>query len=185
MKALSELNLESFKALEHAPAVQRAEGPVPAVRPGRSRPPGSGPTWCMWAALGLAIDAALFAAILALDAQFLEAAAAGSERFYAKLERMRKGGPLAHLDATRQGLEGRPAHAPLVGRDRPDRLAAAHDGGPRLAARRSRRSLAALGLAGIGVYLGRTRRQHTAIPASALALAVPILAPLAGASRRC
>lgn len=45
-----------------------------------------------WAALGLAVDAALLAFVFALDAHFLETAAASSARLYARIERMRRGG---------------------------------------------------------------------------------------------
>jgi hypothetical protein len=51
------------------------------------------PDMVSWGALALGINSALIALILAVDSQYLEAAAAGSERLYAKIERMRKGGP--------------------------------------------------------------------------------------------
>ncbi len=84
--------LEALKKLEATPAVQVALAPfrpfVLAISAGRLWP-----DFLLWAFVGFAINAALVAAILLLDTQYLEAAAASSERFYAKLERMRKGGP--------------------------------------------------------------------------------------------
>ena len=50
------------------------------------------PDLLQWAALGLAVDAALLAFVFALDAQYLETAAAASARIYARIERMRRGG---------------------------------------------------------------------------------------------
>ncbi len=93
VRSLANLDLASIMALEHAPFVRALRAPfVPFVR--AIAAPRVWPDLLMWAAAGLAIDAALFAAILGLDAQYLEAAAAGSERFYARLERMRQGGTL-------------------------------------------------------------------------------------------
>lgn len=84
--------LEALKKLENAPAVRVALAPfrpfVMAISASRIWP-----DFLSWAAAALAINAAMIAAILALDAQYLEAAAASSERFYARLERARKGGP--------------------------------------------------------------------------------------------
>lgn len=50
------------------------------------------PDLAWWAALGLTVDAALAGIILALDAQYLEAAAVASERLYARIQQMRSGG---------------------------------------------------------------------------------------------
>ena len=54
-------------------------------------------------ALGLSVDVALVVAIMALDAQYLETAAAASERVYARLEKLRRGGL-----ASQWGSAGRP-----------------------------------------------------------------------------
>ena len=53
------------------------------------------PELAAWAALGLAMNLALVVVILLLDAQYLEAAAAASERVYARLQRLRQGGTAA------------------------------------------------------------------------------------------
>lgn len=89
---LRDFNLETIKALETAPAVRAAMMPfrpfIYTVSASRIWPDMIG-----WACMATSILAAMTAAILALDAQYLEAAAASSEQLYAKLERMRKGGP--------------------------------------------------------------------------------------------
>jgi hypothetical protein len=50
------------------------------------------PDLALWGGLGLTFDGAWAALVLALDAQYLEASAAASERLYARLQRMRRGG---------------------------------------------------------------------------------------------
>jgi hypothetical protein len=55
------------------------------------------PDLALWAGLGLLADACLLAVVFALDAQYLESAAAASERAYARLERLRRGGPALAL----------------------------------------------------------------------------------------
>ncbi len=47
-----------------------------------------------WAAVGLAMVAAMVAVVFAIDAQFLETSAAASTRIYAQVQRMRQGGGL-------------------------------------------------------------------------------------------
>jgi hypothetical protein len=62
------------------------------------------PDLARWAVLGLAADAALLGVVLALDAQYLETAAAASERLYARLERLRAtGSTIGVLSGRRPG----------------------------------------------------------------------------------
>lgn len=92
IKSLSEINLETLRNLENRPWVIALKAPFrPMVY--TITAPRFWPDVPLWGSVSLLINAGLFFAILSLDAQYLEAAAAGSERFYAKLERMRKGGP--------------------------------------------------------------------------------------------
>jgi hypothetical protein len=58
------------------------------------------PDLVQWAALGLLVNACLVGVVFALDAHYLETSAAASERTYARLQRLRSGGP---------GLAGAPA----------------------------------------------------------------------------
>jgi ABC-2 type transport system permease protein len=51
------------------------------------------PDLAQWASLGLLVNACLLAVVFALDAHYLEASAAASERAYARLQRLRQGGP--------------------------------------------------------------------------------------------
>jgi hypothetical protein len=53
------------------------------------------PDLVQWAGLSLVVDVALAALVLALDAQYLEAAAASSARIYARIEQMRRGRTLS------------------------------------------------------------------------------------------
>ncbi len=53
------------------------------------------PDLVQWTLLGLAVNGALLALVLALDAQYLESAAAASERLYARLQQLRGGGAAA------------------------------------------------------------------------------------------
>jgi hypothetical protein len=60
------------------------------------------PDLVQWAALGLLVNACLLVAVFGLDAHYLETSAAASERAYARLERLRQGGPtLASTPAAR------------------------------------------------------------------------------------
>jgi hypothetical protein len=61
------------------------------------------PDLVKWAALGLLTDMALVVFVLALDAQYLELSAAASERVYARLERMRRGGAAGLVGSRRTG----------------------------------------------------------------------------------
>lgn len=92
LEALRNFTPQTILTLERAPAVQAAVAPfrpfARAISADRLWP-----DFALWFGVSLALDLALVGAILALDAQYLEGAAASSERFYAKLERMRKGGP--------------------------------------------------------------------------------------------
>lgn len=91
VKSLREVNLETLNNLETRPWVTAIKSPFqPIIKTVTA--PRFWPDVPLWGSIALAINAAVFLAILSLDAQYLEAAAAGSERFYAKLERMRKGG---------------------------------------------------------------------------------------------
>ena len=58
------------------------------------------PDLARWAALGLLVNACLLAVVFTLDAHYLETSAAASERTYARLQRLRSGGP---------GMAGAPA----------------------------------------------------------------------------
>jgi hypothetical protein len=59
------------------------------------------PDLVQWAALALAVNAVFVLALFALDAHYLEASAAASERQYARLQRLRRGGPaVANLGGT-------------------------------------------------------------------------------------
>ena len=49
------------------------------------------PDLVQWSALSLLVNLALLALVFALDAHYLEAAAAASEKAYARLERLRRG----------------------------------------------------------------------------------------------
>ena len=71
----------------------------------------------------------LVGVIFALDAQYLEAAAAASARIYARMQRLRRGG-MGSGEGLRRGGTVRieSAHAALAGRHRPDRLAATDHG---------------------------------------------------------
>lgn len=92
LNALQNFNLKTLMALEKAPAVRVALAPFrPFIRTISAER--IWPDLFLWGGIGLAINALLIGVILSLDAQYLEAAAASSERLYAKLERMRKGGP--------------------------------------------------------------------------------------------
>jgi hypothetical protein len=53
------------------------------------------PDFVQWALLGLAVNIALVLLVFALDANYLEGAAAASERLYAQLQRARTGGAAA------------------------------------------------------------------------------------------
>src|SRR5262249_18381814 len=53
------------------------------------------PDLVQWSLLALAVNAGLMALVIALDAQFLESAAAASERLYARLQQVRAGGAAA------------------------------------------------------------------------------------------
>jgi Putative ABC exporter len=53
------------------------------------------PDFARWGGLGLAVDVGLLLGVFALDAQYLESAAAASERIYAQLQRLRTGGAAA------------------------------------------------------------------------------------------
>jgi hypothetical protein len=50
------------------------------------------PDLVQWAGLSLALDLGLLVLVLALDAHYLEASAAASEKLYARIQRMRRGG---------------------------------------------------------------------------------------------
>lgn len=71
------------------------------------------PDLALWGGLGLAVDAALLGTILALDASYLELAATNSERLYAKLERMRRGGAGGAIAPTIAGKGGRRRELPM------------------------------------------------------------------------
>src|SRR5205085_1706099 len=70
------------------------------------------PDLALWASLGLLVDACLLGLVFALDAQYLETAAAASERAYARLQRLRRGGPALAMAPTsgrvRVGVPGLP-----------------------------------------------------------------------------
>ena len=77
------------------------------------------------ALLALAVDLVLLAVVFGLDAHYLEASASVSARIYARIQRMRRVGP----SAARGGKALlRPADGAVVGRRRPDPVAAADDG---------------------------------------------------------
>ena len=102
-------SIEALKQLENAPAVRVALAPfkpfVMMISASRLWP-----NLVSWGAVALAINVSLIAAILALDAQYLEAAAATSERFYAKLERMKKGSSVSSRNPNKKwkGLHSLP-----------------------------------------------------------------------------
>jgi hypothetical protein len=93
-KAIREMDLATLKRLETAPWVTAIKSLFqPFIYTISARR--IWPDLFLWGSIALAIDAAVIAAILGLDAQYLEGAATSSERFYAKLERMRSGAPSA------------------------------------------------------------------------------------------
>jgi ABC-2 type transport system permease protein len=67
------------------------------------------PDLVQWAALGLVLDLCLVALVLALDANYLETAAAASEKLYARLQRLRRGGPALGTPASGTARLGLPS----------------------------------------------------------------------------
>ena len=67
------------------------------------------------AGLGLLVDLVLLAIIFGLDAQYLESAAASSERRYARLERMRRGGIAALGPSQSRPIKRRMPNPPWLG----------------------------------------------------------------------
>ncbi len=101
LEALKGLDLDTIKTLENAPAVRAALAPF---RPFTNAMTSRG-VWhglLRWGGIALGIDACLFVLILALDARYLESVAVSSERFYARLERMKKGGPAIRASKPRK-----------------------------------------------------------------------------------
>ena len=173
-EALRHLDLKTFQRLETAPAVRAALAPfrpfVMAISAGRIWP-----DFASWAAVGLAINAFMFTAILALDAQYLEAAAATSERFYARLERKSKGGPsLAGMGRKRDWKA--PLSLPWWGGVGPilwrQITAAGRDTGRVLLV-----PILSLGIAGCGIFLHyQQARAGDADPAASMIFAGAIVA---------
>jgi hypothetical protein len=67
------------------------------------------PDLVKWAALGLGLNLALLLVVLALDAQYLEASAAASEKLYARLQRLRRGAPAVGLPSGGKARLGLPS----------------------------------------------------------------------------
>lgn len=89
----------------HSPAARVALAPVlPFAWAFAATDP---PTVLSWGAAALLVDAALLAAVMRLDANYLEAAAAAGERVYDQAQRARRGDLMPGL-----GLAGRKSHVP-------------------------------------------------------------------------
>jgi hypothetical protein len=67
------------------------------------------PDLVQWAGLGLLLNAALLLVVLALDAHYLEAAAAASEKLYARLQQLRRGAPAGGLPSGSKARLGLPS----------------------------------------------------------------------------
>ncbi len=92
LKTVRDFDIEKIKDLEFAPFVQVVLAPF---RPfSRAITSQTAFELIKWGSASLAINLGLIAIILALDAQYLESVATSSERLYARIERMRKGGPM-------------------------------------------------------------------------------------------
>jgi hypothetical protein len=86
--------LEFLASLEETPAVRVLLAPVGWLVQANTAER-VWPDLVQWAGLGLGLDLALLGLVLLLDAHYLEASAAASEKLYARLQRVRRGGPAA------------------------------------------------------------------------------------------
>ena len=85
------------------------------------------PELVCWGGGALAIDLGLLALIFKLDADYLESAAAISQKLYEKIQRMKQGGGIVAAGFA-EGGEHPPAPVSLAGRGRSAGVAADPDG---------------------------------------------------------
>jgi hypothetical protein len=88
--------LEILEELEQTPVVQIVLAPVGWLIQAATAER-LWPDLVQWAALGLLLDLCLLGVVLALDAHYLETAAAASEKLYARLQKLRRGTPTVGL----------------------------------------------------------------------------------------
>jgi hypothetical protein len=90
MDSFANWNPENFQEFEARPLIRAILAPFQWMT--RTLTATSLPELLLWGGLSLLLNLALIAAILLLDAQYLESSSAASEKLYARIERMRKSG---------------------------------------------------------------------------------------------
>jgi hypothetical protein len=91
-------DLETWNQIENSPVTKVVLAPFQWItRTFTSR--GFWPDLALWGSLALGVNAALFAAIILLDTQYLETSAVASEKLYTRLEKVRRGAPATALQS--------------------------------------------------------------------------------------